>query len=259
MSSVKYLRPVRPLHFPCSEPEDEKVPQGRRHHHLCNALYQIIRAAIPIESGTLGADQYVYFQANNPKRCLAPDVFVKAGVPDGEDFDSWMCWERGAPDVAFEVLSPSDSYERWTLRQKLARYAEVGVKELYVFNVDAKEGTRLRAWDRKSGDFVERLVKKERTRSAILGVELYLDAVYAEGKTYPCCLRARRIVDGTTIVFPTADERARTAEEKARAAKAAARAAAASQREAEASQREAEARVAALEAELARLREGGRS
>lgn len=237
--AVKHLRPVRPLHFPCSEPEDEKVPQSRRHHHLCTALYELLRAVVAKEKDTVGADQYVYFQANNPKRCLAPDVFVKLGVPD-EDFDSWMAWERGAPDVAFEVLSPSDSYERWTLRQKITRYGVMGVKELFIFNVDAEPGTRLRAWDRVHGNFVERVVKKERTKSAVLSVELYLGAItVTDQQTYPVCLRIRR----GAFVPRTDAERAIAAEERERAA--------------EASRRAAEERVATLEAEIARLRGQG--
>ncbi len=35
------------------------------------------------------------------------------GVPD-HDFDSYFVWEEGTPDLAFEVLSPSDTPERWT-------------------------------------------------------------------------------------------------------------------------------------------------
>lgn len=238
-SSVKHLRPVRPLEFPSTEPEDERLPQGRRHHHLCLALYEILRALVDTKTDTVGADQFVYYRASDPERCLAPDVFVKHGVPD-DDFDSWKAWERGSPEVAFEVLSPSDSYERWTLRDKIARYGEMGINELYVFNVDAKPGTRLRAWDRVRGDFVERVVDNELTHSPELGVELYLGGVtVVEEASYPVSLRVRRGVD----VPKTHVERWYAAEESTRVA--------------EESTRVAQARVAALEAEIARLRGQG--
>lgn len=217
------------------------MPQGRRHHHLCQALYEILRAVVDPAKDTVGADQFVYFNASRPQRCLAPDVFVKRGVPD-EDFNSWKTWERGAPEVAFEVLSPSDSYERWTLDEKIERYQELGVRELVVFNVDAEPGHRLRVWDRVDGDFVERLVEGERAWCAVLGVQLLIApvAVIQEGVRYEACLRVARDEEGTELV-PTREE-ARVAAEQGRRTETEAR-------------REAEARVAALEAELARLRD----
>jgi hypothetical protein len=52
----------------------------------------------------VGADQFVYFDAANPKRCLAPDAFITLGVPD-HDFDAYLAWEEGTPDVALRVTS----------------------------------------------------------------------------------------------------------------------------------------------------------
>ncbi|MBX3205860.1 MAG: Uma2 family endonuclease [Labilithrix sp.] len=216
------------------------MPQSRRHHHLCQALYEILRAVVDPAEDTVGADQFVYFNANRPQRCLAPDVFVKRGVAD-EDFNSWKTWKKGAPEVAFEVLSPSDSYERWTLDEKIERYHELGVRELVVFNVDAELGERLRVWDRIEGDFVERLVEDERTWCAVLGVQLVVApvSVIQEGMRYEACLRVARD-DAAMDLIPTREE-ARIAADRERRTEADAR-------------KDAEARVAALEAELARLR-----
>jgi hypothetical protein len=72
---------VQPLHFPDQEPLEEHLGQGRRHHRLCEALYQIVRAAVGL-GHTVGADQFVYFDGANPKRCLAPDTFVTLDAPD---------------------------------------------------------------------------------------------------------------------------------------------------------------------------------
>ncbi len=49
--------------------------QGRRHFKMCVALYEILCAAC-VPEHTVGADQFVYFDASNPRRCLAPDAFV---------------------------------------------------------------------------------------------------------------------------------------------------------------------------------------
>ena len=70
----------------------------------------------------------VYWDPTDPSRCLAPDAFVRLGVPDSI-FGSWKTWERGAPEVAVEIVSDSDVSEAsWDA--KLLRYQELGVREL---------------------------------------------------------------------------------------------------------------------------------
>jgi Uma2 family endonuclease len=49
--------------------------------------------------------------AASRRRCLAPDGFVKLGVPR-DVLDSWKTWERGVPELCVEILSPSDSKEK---------------------------------------------------------------------------------------------------------------------------------------------------
>ena len=95
-STLRHVRPVEPVRFPEQEPDEERMGQGRRHLHLCAALYATIRSTCAPEH-TVGADQFVYFDAANPRRCLAPDAFVTLGVPD-HDFDAYLVWEEGTPD-----------------------------------------------------------------------------------------------------------------------------------------------------------------
>src|SRR5690606_2690838 len=64
-ASLRHVRPVRPVKFPSAEPEDEHLGQSRRHLNLCRALSEILRAAIGHEH-TMGADQFVYFDAARP-------------------------------------------------------------------------------------------------------------------------------------------------------------------------------------------------
>jgi hypothetical protein len=187
---------------------------------------------------TVGADQFVYFDAGNAKRVLAPDAFVTLGVPD-HDFDSYLVWEEGTPDVAFELLSPSDTPERWTFKQKLRRYQALGVRELVVFNVDAKPGKRLRVWDRIQQDFVERLVVGEKTPCVTLDLTMKIGPIYE----YPAMLRLARDARGEDLVL-AAEERV--------AACAAERDAYAAERDTYAAERDAyAARVAELEKQVA--------
>jgi len=232
-SSLRHVRPVQPLRFPAEEPESERMGQGKRHLHLCHALYEMLRAVCAPEH-TVGSDQFVYFDASSPKRCLAPDAFVTLGVRD-HDFDSYLAWEKGAPTLAFEVLSPSDSPERWSFAEKLRRYRALGVRELVAFFADAKPGRRLRVWDRVEHDLVERVVKGDRTPCVTLGLTLLVGQVddYAVG------LRLARDAEGRALVLTESE--GRKAEAAARASEAAARA-------------RAEARVAELERALASKR-----
>jgi len=88
-----------------------------RHREMCDALCRILRAAVKDEHNVAG-DVFVYFDASNPRRCLAPDAHVKLGS-QRELHDSWKTWELGTPELAFEVLSPSDTPERWTFESEV--------------------------------------------------------------------------------------------------------------------------------------------
>jgi hypothetical protein len=214
--------------------------RGRRHYNLCHALYGILRA-VCVPEHTVGADQFVYFDAANPKRCLAPDAFVTLGVRD-HDFDSYLVWEEGTPELAFEVLSPSDAPERWTFEEKLRRYRALGVRELVAFHVDAPPGERLRVWDRLEHDLVERVVIEDRTPCVTLGLTLLVGPVLFGPRAehpedgYPVALRLARDAEGRDLVLTT-EERFR-AEQQAKDLEAAGR-------------QRAEERVAELEKKLA--------
>jgi len=224
--SLQHVRPVVPLHFPASEPESERMGQSGRHYLMCKALYDILRAAAGDEH-TVSCDAFAYFDAANPERKLAPDGAVKLGVRQ-HLFDSWKTWERGAPELAFEILSPSDSPERWTFEEKLQRYRALGVTELVVFHVEGEPGSRLRVWDRIDGDLVERTVSGETTPCLTLDAHL----VVAPVDELPACVRLAADPAGSDL-FPTEAE---------------------ARRDAEARLRDAEKRIAQLESATARSR-----
>jgi hypothetical protein len=54
--------------------------QGTRHFQPCKALYEILRAAAG-PGNTVACDAFVYFDAGDADRKLAPDGMVKLGVP----------------------------------------------------------------------------------------------------------------------------------------------------------------------------------
>ncbi len=241
--SIEHVRPPRPLRFLASDPEWD-MGQSTRHFKLRLFVWEALRRVVGPGS-TVGADNFVYYDGADVSRKCAPDAFVKLDVPDAE-FSVWKTWESGPPELCIEILSPSDTEEPIPLSEKLTRFHSMGVREVVAFDVDAPEGTRLRAWDRIDGDLVERVVRDERTPCLTVGKWFVVAAVGA----LPVALAIADDATGSHQVLTYAEahavlqaaldraERAREAE-KARADAEAARAEA------------AEARAARLEAELA--------
>jgi Uma2 family endonuclease len=143
------------------------MPESKRHARLCELLYQVL-SRVAAGAHAVGADQFVYFDAANPQRCLAPDAFVKLGVADSL-FSVWRAWEHGAPELCVEILSPSDTKEYLAFETKLERYRSLGTRELVIYDVEAAKGARLRVFDRIDDDLVERVIENEKTPSAVLG------------------------------------------------------------------------------------------
>ena len=74
----------------------------------------------------------LYYEEGNPRRSVAPDVFVVKGVPGGRR-RIYKLWEEGQPpDVVFEVTSRSTRGE--DLRTKHELYARLGVAEYFLFD-----------------------------------------------------------------------------------------------------------------------------
>lgn len=232
----RYLRAPVPVHFP----EHEQVPETKWHLELRTLLYQFLTLAFA-ERAHIGCDQFVYFDAANPRVCLSPDAFVRFGAPD-ELFGSWKVWERGAPHAAVEVISDFDGRDKnWDA--KLASYRQLGVDELVRFDPDAAVD-KLRIWDRVDGDLLERALGASTAPVPSNVLPGYWLVVF-DPRLGPT-LRLSRDEQGRDLYLTPAE-----AEARARQAEAQARRAEAQAREA------AEARVKDLEEQLRRLQAPG--
>ncbi len=209
------------------------MPEGTVHLRVRTFLWQLLLFALGPEH-TVGSDQFVYWNAAEPKRCVSPDVFVRLGAPQ-TNFDSWKCWERGTPQLAVEIISPhEDDGIGWDT--KIGRYHEIGVAELVRFDPLEAPGARLRAWDRVDGDFVERVVEGDRMPCLTLGLTWVVEPL-----------------DADVVALRLADAEGRLVESKEEAL-VRERATEARGREAETRVREAaEARVRELEEKVKRL------
>lgn len=228
----RYVRPPRPIHFPAFE----EMPETNRHLELRTALYQILKHELAARA-TIGSDQFVYYDPTTAKKKLAPDAFVRLGVPH-EPFRVWKTWRSGAPEVAAEIVSDShEGDEDWGVKQE--RYRASGIAEVVRFDPDDEEQP-IRVWDHVDGDLVER----EPPEDGVFECEsLGLFWVAVPHPSFDRMLRLARDREGRDLL-PTPEE----AEARAR------------QEEARARQEEARARVEAekardaLAAEVAELR-----
>jgi hypothetical protein len=216
----RYVRPPRPLLFPVVE----SVGEGIMGYEIRTILYEIVRLAFG-ESALVSTDQFLYWDPTNPKRCLAPDLGVRVGVRN-EVISTWKTWERGAPQVGVEIISPSDAKELpWA--KKFERYRQAGIAELVRFDV-LGDTPELTLWDLVDGDLVERdLTDPQALFSDALG--FYWCAV--PDARLKALLRLAHDQEGKDLLPTPAEHAARDAARDAR---------------------DARARVAELEAELAR-------
>lgn len=113
----------------------------------------------------------IYYVEGNPKKRIAPDVFVARGV-EKRQRRIYKLWEEGiAPQVVIELTSRQtwreDLQEKWRL------YEELGVEEYFIFDPeydyldDPLVGYRL-----KDGKYKVRGARDRRLRSKVLGLEL---------------------------------------------------------------------------------------
>ena len=129
----------------------------------------------------VAANILVYPEKGNNKKSLAPDVLVAFGVGTHKR-SSYFVWEEGkAPDWVLEVASPSTQAK--DRKRKLCDYAEMGVREYWLF--DAKgdvypKGTpQLQGLKLKDGEYQalkSRVVNGKRMiHSKVLGLDVRVD------------------------------------------------------------------------------------
>jgi Uma2 family endonuclease len=189
-----YLREPVPIFFPVAE----QVPESSVHLRVRTALYLLLERELRGRA-FVGSDQFLYWNPIDPKQCLAPDVMVRIGMASAP-VRSFKTWKHGAPHVAVEIVSPSDSRDDdWN--GKLERYRRCGVAELVRVNPEAEVPT-LTLWDLVEGDLVERDLSGGGSRwSAALGAHWVLLPDAELG----CVLRLSRDPEGRDL-WPTAEE-----------------------------------------------------
>ena len=101
----------------------------------------------------IAGDLFWYPVEGRPNIVTAPDVLVVFGRLKG-DRGSYKQWEENniAPQVVFEILSPSNS--KTEMEKKLIFYDRYGVEEYYIYDPDRQQ---LEGWLRGDNDSLENI------------------------------------------------------------------------------------------------------
>src|SRR5262249_23047835 len=113
----------------------------------------------------------MYYVEGESAKVISPDVFVVFGVEKGER-RTWKVWEEGhAPDVVIEVSSRRTWKEDFDKKMRI--YAELGVKEYFIFDPEYPRNRRaFNAYRLSGGQYVELLIANGRVKSEVLNLEL---------------------------------------------------------------------------------------
>jgi len=158
------------LYYP-AELEDE-MGETALHYKFTSLFFNLLEAFLaPRSDVTVAANMMVYFEEGNPKKWLAPDVFVCFGTENKlrRVFKTWM--EGLFPQVIFEIASDR-TFEN-DLGGKRLDYARLGVEEYYLLDPErAYLPAPLMAFHRQSGRLLSAEVDNGRVFSPLLSLEI---------------------------------------------------------------------------------------
>jgi len=122
----------------------------------------------------VGANMFLYYVEGNPRKFVAPDIFVVFGVSN-EERRSWFTWkENKVPEVIFEFTSKETREEDlWTKR---GLYQWLGVKEYFLFDpLDEYLEPRLQGFRLTGGEYQSIPEINNGVQSESLGLTLSAD------------------------------------------------------------------------------------
>jgi Uma2 family endonuclease len=117
---------------------------------------------------------FIYYDKKNPKKNIAPDVFVVRGAPKG-DRRVYYLWEEGvAPQAVIEISSQHTFKE--DVFKKFHTYEKLGVSEYFIFDPtsDYIKDSPLIGFRLEDREYVEMELKDDRLHSDELGLDLVI-------------------------------------------------------------------------------------
>ena len=158
------------IYYP-AELEDE-MGETAFHYKLVFLFFGLLDAFFSKQSDvSVAANMMVYFEEGNPKKWLAPDVFVCFGV-EKKLRRVFKTWEEGVfPQVVFEIASDS-TFEN-DLGGRRLDYARLGVEEYYLLDPEREYlPSPLMAFRREKGRLLSVNIENNRVLSPLLNLEI---------------------------------------------------------------------------------------
>ncbi|MGH9833316.1 MAG: Uma2 family endonuclease [Blastocatellia bacterium] len=153
------------------ETDGEPMAETDAHRQLMVDLIESLKTFFAGKADVyVSGNLLLYYVPGDNQKSVAPDVFVVRGVGKRKR-RIYKLWEEGrAPSVVIEVSSKET--KKKDLGEKKDLYAQLGVREYFIFDPEYKLKPPFRAF-RLSGDqYVELAVTGGRVRSDELGLEL---------------------------------------------------------------------------------------
>jgi Uma2 family endonuclease len=169
---MNLTNPVQDISTLYPESDGKPMAETDVHRHLLSDLVFTLENFFRAQPDVyVSGNLLIYYVEGNPKKRVAPDIFVARGVKKGQR-RIYKLWEEGAaPQVVIELTSRQtwreDLQEKWRL------YEQLGVEEYFIFDPeydyldDPLVGYRL-----KDGKYKVINAHDRRLRSKVLGLEL---------------------------------------------------------------------------------------
>ena len=104
---------------------------------MIDAIQSLTRHFAERSDVYVSGNMLMYYEEGNPRKSVAPDVFVVVGASRDEDRDTYLLWrEPKVPDFVLEVTSRST--RKNDLVTKRALYESLGVAEYFMFDPRAE-------------------------------------------------------------------------------------------------------------------------
>jgi Uma2 family endonuclease len=140
------------IHYP--ESDGKPMADNTKQFHWITVIKQNLDCLFAQDPQVfIAGDLFWYPVEGRPNIVTAPDVLVVFGRLKG-DRGSYKQWEENniAPQVVFEILSPSNS--KTEMEKKLIFYDRYGVDEYYIYDPDRQQ---LEGWLRGDNDSLENI------------------------------------------------------------------------------------------------------
>lgn len=153
------------IHYP--ESDGKPMADNTKQFHWITAIKQNLDWLFAQDSQVFIAGDLLWYPVESrPTIVTAPDVLIVFGRPKG-DRGSYKQWEENniAPQVVFEILSPSNS--KVEMEKKLIFYDHYGVDEYYIYDPDRY---RLEGWLRSEEGILNNISVMNNWLSPRLGI-----------------------------------------------------------------------------------------